>query len=169
MLHVFEQLEREGFDVTYLDVDDTGAIDLDQLEETITDKTILVSIMFVNNEVGTVQQIYDIQDIIAETNAYFHVDAVQAIGHLDVKFDEFEIDAMSITAHKFGGPKGVGALLVKDHVTLDYPQLGGEQELKRRAGTENLAQIVGMAKALQLAEKNRDDNNIHLMNLKEQF
>ncbi len=125
--------------------------------------------MFVNNEVGTVQQIYDIQDIIAETNAYFHVDAVQAIGHLDVKFDEFEIDAMSITAHKFGGPKGVGALLVKDHVTLDYPQLGGEQELKRRAGTENLAQIVGMAKALQLAEKNRDDNNIHLMNLKEQF
>ncbi|HFE2263759.1 TPA: cysteine desulfurase family protein [Staphylococcus aureus] len=169
VLHVFEQLEREGFDVTYLDVDDTGAIDLDQLEETITDKTILVSIMFVNNEVGTVQQIYDIQDIIAETNAYFHVDAVQAIGHLDVKFDEFEIDAMSITAHKFGGPKGVGALLVKDHVTLDYPQLGGEQELKRRAGTENLAQIVGMAKALQLAEKNRDDNNIHLMNLKEQF
>ncbi|MBU7429390.1 cysteine desulfurase [Staphylococcus aureus] len=169
VLHVFEQLEREGFDVTYLDVDDTGAIDLDQLEETITDKTILVSIMFVNNEVGTVQQIYDIQDIIAETNAYFHVDAVQAIGHLDVKFDEFEIDAMSITAHKFGGPKGVGALLVKDHVTLDYPQFGGEQELKRRAGTENLAQIVGMAKALQLAEKNRDDNNIHLMNLKEQF
>ncbi|WP_123871905.1 cysteine desulfurase family protein [Staphylococcus aureus] len=169
VLHVFEQLEREGFDVTYLDVDDTGAIDLDQLEETITDKTILVSIMFVNNEVGTVQQIYDIQDIIAETNAYFHVDAVQAIGHLDVKFDEFEIDAMSITAHKFGGPKGVGALLVKDHVTLDYPQLGGEQELKRRAGTENLAQIVGMAKALQLAEKNRDDNNIHLMNIKEQF
>ncbi|HCY6004016.1 TPA: cysteine desulfurase [Staphylococcus aureus] len=169
VLNVFEQLEREGFDVTYLDVDDTGAIDLDQLEETITDKTILVSIMFVNNEVGTVQQIYDIQDIIAETNAYFHVDAVQAIGHLDVKFDEFEIDAMSITAHKFGGPKGVGALLVKDHVTLDYPQLGGEQELKRRAGTENLAQIVGMAKALQLAEKNRDDNNIHLMNLKEQF
>ena len=169
VLHVFEQLEREGFDVTYLDVDDTGAIDLDQLEETITDKTILVSIMFVNNEVGTVQQIYDIQDIIAETNAYFHVDAVQAIGHLDVKFDEFEIDAMSITAHKFGGPKGVGALLVKDHVTLDYPQLGGEQELKRRAGTENLAQIVGMAKALQLAEKNRDDNNIHLMNLKELF
>ncbi|WP_252408312.1 aminotransferase class V-fold PLP-dependent enzyme, partial [Escherichia coli] len=76
---------------------------------------------------------------------------------------------MSITAHKFGVPKGVGALLVKDHVTLDYPQLGGEQELKRRAGTENLAQIVGMAKALQLAEKNRDDNNIHLMNLKEQF
>ncbi|MQH99150.1 aminotransferase class V-fold PLP-dependent enzyme, partial [Escherichia coli] len=105
----------------------------------------------------------------AETNAYFHVDAVQAIGHLDVKFDEFEIDAMSITVHNFRRPKGVGALLDKEHVTLDYPQLGGEQELKRRAGTENLAQIVGMAKALQLAEKNRDDNNIHLMNLKEQF
>ncbi|MEJ7381171.1 aminotransferase class V-fold PLP-dependent enzyme, partial [Staphylococcus epidermidis] len=82
VLHVFEQLEREGYDVTYLDVDDTGAIDLDQLEEVITDKTILVSIMFVNNEVGTVQQMYDIEDIVTSTNALFHVDAVQAIGHL---------------------------------------------------------------------------------------
>lgn len=127
VLHVFEQLEREGYDVTYLDVDDTGAVDLDQLRETITDKTILVSIMFVNNEVGTVQNMYDIEDIIAETNALFHVDAVQAIGHLEIDFHDFKIDTMSVTGHKFGGPKGAGILLVKDHTPLEFNQLGGKQ------------------------------------------
>ena len=111
VLNVFEQLEKEGYDVTYLDVDDTGAIDLDQLKDTINEKTILVSIMFVNNEVGTVQNMYDIEDIIAETNALFHVDAVQAIGHLDINFHDFKFATMSITGHKFGGPKGVGCLL----------------------------------------------------------
>lgn len=169
VLNVFEQLEREGYDVTYLDVDDTGAIDLDQLEEVITDKTILVSIMFVNNEVGTVQQMYDIEDIVIATNALFHVDAVQAIGHLDINFDDFKFDTMSVTGHKFGGPKGVGALLVRENTPIQYSQLGGEQETKRRAGTENLAQIVGFAKAIELAEQHRDENNIHLMNLKELF
>lgn len=169
VLNVFEQLEREGYDVTYLDVDDTGAIDLDQLEEVITDKTILVSIMFVNNEVGTVQQMYDIEYIVTATNALFHVDAVQAIGHLDINFDDFKFDTMSVTGHKFGGPKGVGALLVRENTPIQYSQLGGEQETKRRAGTENLAQIVGFAKAIELAEQHRDENNIHLMNLKELF
>lgn len=169
VLHVFEQLEREGYDVTYLDVDDTGAVDLDQLRETITDKTILVSIMFVNNEVGTVQNIYDIEDIIAETNALFHVDAVQAIGHLEIDFHDFKIDTMSVTGHKFGGPKGAGILLVKDHTPLEFNQLGGEQETKRRAGTENVPQIVGLTKALELAVQHRDANNVHLMNLKELF
>lgn len=169
VLHVFEQLEREGYDVTYLDVDDTGAVDLDQLRETITDKTILVSIMFVNNEVGTVQNMYDIEDIIAETNALFHVDAVQAIGHLEIDFHDFKIDTMSVTGHKFGGPKGAGILLVKDHTPLEFNQLGGEQETKRRAGTENVPQIVGLTKALELAVQHRDANNVHLMNLKELF
>ncbi|MDS4052629.1 cysteine desulfurase family protein [Staphylococcus capitis] len=169
VLHVFEQLEREGYDVTYLDVDDTGAVDLDQLRETITDKTILVSIMFVNNEVGTVQNMYDIEDIIAETNALFHVDAVQAIGHLEIDFHDFKIDTMSVTGHKFGGPKGAGILLVKDHTPLEFNQLGGEQETKRRAGTEDVPQIVGLTKALELAVQHRDANNVHLMNLKELF
>lgn len=169
VLHVFEQLEREGYDVTYLDVDDTGAVDLDQLRETITDKTILVSIMFVNNEVGTVQNMYDIEDIIAETNALFHVDAVQAIGHLEIDFHDFKIDTMSVTGHKFGGPKGAGILLVKDRTPLEFNQLGGEQETKRRAGTENVPQIVGLTKALELAVQHRDANNVHLMNLKELF
>ncbi|BBD89843.1 cysteine desulfurase family protein [Staphylococcus caprae] len=169
VLHVFEQLEREGYDVTYLDVDDTGAVDLDQLRDTITDKTILVSIMFVNNEIGTVQNMYDIEDIIADSNALFHVDAVQAIGHLDIDFHDFKIDTMSITGHKFGGPKGAGILLVKENTPIEFNQLGGEQETKRRAGTENVPQIVGLTKALELAVRNRDANNVHLMNLKELF
>lgn len=169
VLHVFEQLEKEGYDVTYLDVDDTGAIDLHQLKEALTNDTILVSIMFVNNEVGTVEPMYDIEDIVSESNALFHVDAVQAIGHLDVNFEDFKMDTVSLTAHKFGGPKGVGVLLVRDKTPIEYSQLGGEQETKRRAGTENLAQIVGLTKALELAHKNRDDNNLHLMQLKELF
>ena len=169
VLNVFEQLEKEGYDVTYLDVDDTGAIDLDQLKDTINEKTILVSIMFVNNEVGTVQNMYDIEDIIAETNALFHVDAVQAIGHLDINFHDFKFATMSITGHKFGGPKGVGALFVKDHAPIEYNLLGGDQETKRRAGTENLPQIVGFAEALELTVENRNTNNIHLMNLKQLF
>ena len=125
--------------------------------------------MFVNNEIGTVQNIYDIEDIIADTHALFHVDAVQAIGHLDLDFHNFKIDTMSISAHKFGGPKGVGLLLVKEHTPIAYNQLGGEQETKRRAGTENLPQIVGLTKALELAITNQDANNVHLMNLKELF
>ncbi|UVD90225.1 MAG: cysteine desulfurase family protein [Staphylococcus haemolyticus] len=169
VLYVFEQLEKEGYDVTYLDVDDTGAIDLDQLKEALTNDTILVSIMFVNNEVGTVEPMYDIEDIVSESNALLHVDAVQAIGHLDVNFEDFKMDTLSLTAHKFGGPKGVGVLLVRDKTPIEYSQLGGEQETKRRAGTENLAQIVGLTKALELAHKNRDNNNLHLMQLKELF
>lgn len=169
VLHVFEQLEKEGYDVTYLDVDDTGAIDLDQLKEALTNDTILVSIMFVNNEVGTVEPMYDIEDIVSESNALLHVDAVQAIGHLDVNFEDFKMDTLSLTAHKFGGPKGVGVLLVRDKTPIEYSQLGGEQETKRRAGTENLAQIVGLTKALEIAHKNRDNNNLHLMQLKELF
>ncbi|PNZ70445.1 cysteine desulfurase [Staphylococcus croceilyticus] len=169
VLHVFEELEKEGYDVTYLDVDDTGKVDLDQLEEALTEDTILVSIMFVNNEVGTVEPIYDIEDIVAQSSALLHVDAVQAVGHLDIKFEDFKIDTMSVTAHKFGGPKGVGVLLVKDKTPIEFSQLGGEQETKRRAGTENLAQIVGLTKALELADENRDNNNIHLMQLKELF
>ncbi|PTK54487.1 cysteine desulfurase NifS [Staphylococcus haemolyticus] len=169
VLHVFEQLEKEGYDVTYLDVDDTGAIDLDQLKEALTNDTILVSIMFVNNEVGTVEPMYDIEDIVSESNALLHVDAVQAIGHLDVNFEDFKMDTLSLTAHKFGGPKGVGVLLVRDKTPIEFCQLGGEQETKRRAGTENLAQIVGLTKALELAHKNRDNNNLHLMQLKELF
>ena len=169
VLHVFEQLEKEGFKVTYLDVNEEGLVDLQQLESALTEETILVSIMFVNNEVGTVQPMFDIDHLLQDKDIYFHVDAVQAIGHLPVDFHELDIDTMSLTAHKFGGPKGVGALLVKNGTDIQFSQLGGEQEVKRRAGTENIPQIVGLSDALKTATDELDDNNLHLMNLKNQF
>ena len=145
VLHVFEQLEKEGFKVTYLDVNEEGLVDLQQLETALTEDTILVSIMFVNNEVGTMQPMFDIDHLLQDKDIYFHVDAVQAIGHLPIDFHELDIDTMSLTAHKFGGPKGVGALLVKNGTEIQFSQLGGEQEVKRRAGTENIPQIVGLS------------------------
>lgn len=169
VLHVFEFLEQNGFEVTYLDVDTTGKVDVNQLKEAIREDTILVSIMLVNNEVGTVQPVYDIQSIIEQSSAYFHMDIVQAIGHLPVDVQELKVDAVSLTAHKFGGPKGIGALYIKKGTPVQFVQHGGEQESKRRAGTENVAQIVGLATALEDAETQRDANNVHLALLKEQL
>ncbi|KFE42239.1 cysteine desulfurase family protein [Staphylococcus agnetis] len=167
VLHVFEFLETQGFEVTYLDVDEDGLIDLDQFKQALRPDTTLVSIMFVNNEVGTVQHIYDIQDILSSHSAFFHMDAVQAIGHLPVDVKDLKVDALSLTAHKFGGPKGVGVLYVKNGTRIQYHQQGGEQETRRRAGTENVPQIVGLTTALKLAEAHRDDNQIHITRLKE--
>ncbi|SUK13613.1 cysteine desulfurase [Staphylococcus agnetis] len=167
VLHVFEFLETQGFEVTYLNVDEDGLIDLEQFKQALRPDTTLVSIMFVNNEVGTVQHIYDIQDILNSHSAFFHMDAVQAIGHLPVDVKDLKVDALSLTAHKFGGPKGVGVLYVKNGTCIQYHQQGGEQETRRRAGTENVPQIVGLTTALKLAEAHRDDNQIHITRLKE--
>ncbi|UXU58279.1 cysteine desulfurase family protein [Staphylococcus agnetis] len=167
VLHVFEFLETQGFEVTYLNVDEDGLIDLDQFKQALRSDTTLVSIMFVNNEVGTVQHIYDIQDILSSHSAFFHMDAVQAIGHLPVDVKDLKVDALSLTAHKFGGPKGVGVLYVKNGTRIQYHQQGGEQETRRRAGTENVPQIVGLTTALKLAEAHRDNNQIHITRLKE--
>lgn len=167
VLHVFEELEREGFEVTYLDVHPNGVVDLEHLKESIRPDTTLVSIMLVNNEVGTVQPLYEIAEIIEEQEITFHVDAVQAIGHMPIDFDEMPMDMLSITAHKFGGPKGIGALLVKKNIQFNTFIQGGEQELKRRAGTENVPYICGMATALVEANENMDHHNVHLMNLKQ--
>lgn len=169
VLHVFEELEREGFEVSYINVNDEGLVDLDELKQAINPETTLVSIMLVNNEVGTVQPLYEIAEILEEQNIAFHVDAVQAIGHMPIEFDEMPIDLLSMTAHKFGGPKGIGALLVKKGIQLDTFIQGGEQELKRRAGTENVPYICGMASALAVANEHMDENNVHLMNLKEKL
>lgn len=167
VLHVFEFLESQGFEVTYLNVNEEGLVDLDALKQAMRPDTTLVSIMLVNNEVGTVQQVYDIQEILNGYSALFHMDAVQAIGHLPVDVKDLQVDALSLTAHKFGGPKGVGALYVKNGTQIQYSQMGGEQETKRRAGTENVAQIVGLATAMKLAENNRDENQIYITRLKE--
>ncbi|QLK86003.1 cysteine desulfurase family protein [Staphylococcus sp. 17KM0847] len=170
VLHVFEHLEQQGFEVTYLDVDTSGIVDLEQLRGALREDTILVSIMLVNNEVGTVQPIYDIQSIVdSAPHAYFHTDAVQAAGHLELNIEDLQVDALSLSAHKFGGPKGTGLLYIKQGTTIAYQQLGGEQETKRRAGTENIPQIVGLTTALTLADKQRDAHNIHIAQLKEQL
>ncbi|WP_323704670.1 cysteine desulfurase family protein [Mammaliicoccus sp. Dog046] len=169
VLHVFEELEREGFDVSYINVDEDGRVDLTELQQAITPETTLVSIMLVNNEVGTVQPLYEIAEIIEDKEIAFHVDAVQAIGHMPIDFNDMPVDLLSITAHKFGGPKGIGALLMKKGIQLDTFVHGGEQELKRRAGTENVPYICGMATALTDAYEHMDENNIHLMNLKEKL
>ena len=167
VLHVFEELEREGFEVTYLDVHPNGVVDLEHLKESIRPDTTLISIMLVNNEVGTVQPLYEIAEIIEGQEITFHVDAVQAIGHMPIDFNEMPMDMLSITAHKFGGPKGIGALLVKKDIQFNTFIQGGEQELKRRAGTENVPYICGMAMALIEANENMDYQNVHLMNLKQ--
>lgn len=166
-MHVFEELEREGFEVTYLDVHPNGVVDLEHLKESIRPDTTLISIMLVNNEVGTVQPLYEIAEIIEGQEITFHVDAVQAIGHMPIDFNEMPMDMLSITAHKFGGPKGIGALLVKKDIQFNTFIQGGEQELKRRAGTENVPYICGMATAIIEANENMDYQNVHLMNLKQ--
>ncbi|GGI40181.1 cysteine desulfurase family protein [Mammaliicoccus stepanovicii] len=169
VLNVFEELEHEGFNVTYLNVNHEGIIDLEELKHALTNETTLVSIMLVNNEVGTVQPLFEIAELLEDKDVMFHVDAVQAIGHMKIEFKELPVDMLSITAHKFGGPKGIGALLVKQGTQFMPYIHGGEQELKRRAGTENVPYICGMATALKDTYEHMDQNNIHLMKLKEQF
>ncbi|MCF6465669.1 cysteine desulfurase NifS [Clostridium sp. Cult2] len=169
ILHTCEYLEKQGFRVTYLDVDEYGIVDLKQLEESITDNTILISIMFANNEIGTIQPIKEIGRIAKEKDIYFHTDAVQAVGHINIDVDEFNIDLLSLAAHKFYGPKGVGALYIRQGVKIDSLIAGGGQERNRRAGTENVPGIVGMGKAIELAYESLDENNAKLINLRERL
>lgn len=157
VLHTTEFLEKNGYEVTYLDVDEDGLIDLKQLEDAICDKTILISVIFANNEIGTVQPIKEIGEIARKHGVLFHTDAVQAVGNVNIDVKELNIDLMSVTAHKIYGPKGVGALYVKKGVKL-YPFIhGGGQEKGRRAGTENVAGIVGFGKAIEMATENIDE------------
>ncbi|NLW22353.1 MAG: cysteine desulfurase NifS [Tissierellia bacterium] len=166
VLHTCEYLEKQGFDVTYLDVDEYGLIDLEQLERSITDKTILISIMFANNEIGTIQPIKEIGRIAKEKGVYFHTDAVQAIGHIKIDVDELNIDLLTMAAHKFYGPKGIGALYIRQGVKIDPLISGGGQERNRRAGTENVPGIVGMGKAIELAYENFEEKNRRLTYLR---
>ncbi len=169
VLHTCEYLEKNGFEVTYLDVDEDGLISLDDLKNAITDKTILISIMFANNEIGTIQPIKEIGQIAKERNIYFHTDAVQAIGSIKIDVDELNIDLLSLSGHKFYGPKGIGALYIRKGVKLDNLISGGGQERGKRAGTENLASIVGLGKAIELAYENLDENNQKLLAMRDRL
>lgn len=169
VLNTCKTLEKQGFTVTYLNVDQEGQISLDELKEAITEKTILISIMFANNEVGTIQPIKEIGAIAKSHNIYFHTDAVQAIGNVKIDVQELNIDLLSMSAHKFYGPKGMGALYVKTGVKLERIQDGGHQEKNKRAGTENVAGIVGIGKAIELAYQNFDAYNQKLTELRDYY
>ncbi|MFL0490156.1 cysteine desulfurase NifS [Bacillus sp. AFS054943] len=159
ILHTCELLEREGFEVTYLPVDETGRVQVSDIQKVLTEETVLVSVMFGNNEVGTMQPIAEIGKLLKEHQAYFHTDAVQAYGLVEINVKEFGIDLLSISAHKINGPKGVGFLYAGVNVKFEPLLIGGEQERKRRAGTENVPSIVGLQQAILLAEKTREQKN----------
>lgn len=169
LLHTCEYLEKQGFEVTYLDVDEYGMINLDDLKNAIKDNTILISIMFANNEVGTIQPIEEIGKIAHEHGIVFHTDAVQAVGNVEIDVKKMNIDMLSLSAHKFYGPKGIGALYIRKGIRIDNLIHGGGQERKRRAGTENLPGIVGLGKAIELATSNIEEHNKKISSLRDRL
>jgi cysteine desulfurase len=150
-MEVCKFLGRRGFKITYLPVDECGLVDPDDVKRAVTDKTILISVMHANNQVGTIEPVEEIGEIAREAGVYFHTDAVQTLGHIPVNVDKLKVDLLAISAHKFYGPKGVGALYVRKGTKLVSLMHGGEQERRRRAGTENVPGIVGLGKAVELA------------------
>lgn len=169
ILNTCKTLEKEGFEITYLNVDEKGFISLEELENKIKKETILISIMFANNEIGTIEPIEQIGKIAKKYGIIFHTDCVQAIGNVRIDVKKMNIDLLSMSAHKFYGPKGVGALYVKKGIKFNKLQDGGHQERDKRAGTENVAGIVGMGKAIELAYKNFDEYNKKLTNLRDYY
>jgi cysteine desulfurase len=152
-------LENKGFKVTYLRVDKDGLVSPDELKKAITDKTILVSIMHANNEIGTLQPIAQLGKLAKDKGIYFHTDAVQTVGHIPINVDELNLDLLSLSAHKFYGPKGVGALYVRKGTHLETFMRGGDQERGRRASTQNITGIVGLARAIELCQNKMEDES----------
>jgi len=169
ILNACKYLESQGFKVTYLAVDKDGLINLEELENSITDKTVLISIMFANNEIGTIEPIQEISYIAKKHNIYLHTDAVQAVGNVEIDVDKIGIDMLSMSAHKFYGPKGMGVLYVKEGTVIDNFMHGGGQESGKRAGTENVAGIVGIGKAIELAYSDFYEKNSKLIKLRERL
>lgn len=159
ILHTCEYLEKQGYEVTYLDVDKDGRIRLDELEAAIRPDTILISVMAANNEIGTIQPLKEIGQIAHTHGVLFHTDAVQAFGHIPLAVDEMNIDMLSASGHKINGPKGIGVLYIRKGVKIRSFVHGGAQERKRRAGTLNVPGIVGMGKAAELAGKNMNERS----------
>ena len=166
VLEPCKKLEKEGFDVTYLPVSGDGLINPEDVKKSITKNTCLVSIMFANNEVGTVQPIGEIAKLCSEKRI-FHTDAIQAIRKLEIKVKELRLDMLSISSHKINGPKGVGALYIKSGTKIEPYILGGGQENGLRSGTENVASVVGFGKACELAKENLSKNILHFKNLRD--
>ena len=169
VLETCKQLEKEGFEVSYINVDANGIVDLKELEEAITPSTILISIMFANNEIGTIEPIKEIGQIAKSHGVIFHTDAVQAVGSINIDVQDMNIDSLSLSAHKFYGPKGVGALYVRKGVKFTKYINGGHQEKNKRAGTENVAGIVGLAKALEISHKDMEKHNKQIKELRDYY
>lgn len=169
ILNSCRKLEEEGFTVTYLNVDNEGKIDLDELRKRIDNDTILISIMFANNEIGTLEPIKEISKIAKENNIIFHTDAVQGAGNMPIDVKELGIDLLSISGHKLYGPKGIGALYVKEGIEFENIIYGGHQEKGKRAGTENVAGIVGLGEACKLANENLNTHMKYLKKLRNYY
>ncbi len=167
ILHTAEQLEKEGFKVVYVPVDEFGIVKLDEMEKAITEDVFLVSVMTANNEIGTIQPIEEIARMAHAKGALFHTDAVQAIGSVKIDVKAMGIDLLSLSGHKFHAPKGVGALYMKNSVHIERLIRGGAQERTQRAGTENLASIVGLGKAIELATADIDAHNAKLIEMRD--
>ena len=169
VLHTCQYLEKHGFEVTYLDVDDKGLVNLEELKNAITDKTILVSIMFANNEIGTIEPIKQIGEICRERKIFFHTDAVQAVGNVAIDVKDMNIDLLSLAGHKIYGPKGVGVLYIRRGIKIDNLIHGGSQERNRRAGTENIPGVVGLGKAIELATDNLEEHRNKMIALRDRL
>ena len=169
VLYTCERLEKMGYEVTYLPADEYGMVTAAQVSEAIRPDTILVSIMFGNNEVGTVMPIKRIGAVCREKGVFFHTDAVQAVGHVHIDVQDMNIDMLSLSAHKFHGPKGVGALYVKKGIVVPALLTGGAQERNKRAGTENVAGIVGLGKAIELACSDIDETSARMTHLRDKL
>ena len=169
VLHTCQWLEKQGFQVTYLPVDEYGRVRVEDVEKAITDKTILISVMAANNEIGTLEPIAEIGKLAHEKGILFHTDAVQAVGAIPLDVNAMNIDMLSMSGHKFHGPKGIGALYIRKGVRPDVFMHGGAQERAQRAGTENLAGIVGMGKAIELATQNLEANTARMTRLRDKL
>lgn len=169
VLNACRRLEKEGFEVTYLDVGKDGLVNINEVQKAIRPTTILISIMFANNEIGTIEPIEEIGKLAKFKGIYFHTDAVQAIGNVTIDVKKMNIDALSLSAHKFYGPKGIGAAYIKKGIDFEPIIYGGHQELQKRAGTENVPGIVGLGKAIEIASNNVEEYNKKLLDIRNYF
>ncbi len=169
VLETCKQLEKEGFEVSYIGTDENGIVDLEELKKEIKQATTLITIMFANNEIGTLQPIKEIGEIAKKNNIIFHTDGVQAVGSVLIDVKELNIDSLSLSAHKFYGPKGIGVLYVRKGIKFEKFVNGGHQERNKRAGTENVSGIVGLAKAIELAYQDLEENNKKIKELRDYY